>query len=569
VVADDPWLVLASARRAVAHGRLRTASEAYARAEAAFGVGRGGESARVERSLLRPWIDSRPERQPTWSGLLRAATVRDAAAAAREAPSLAGPLGQLVQGVSTVLAGRPDDGQALLLATADDPRSGPAVAFAATAAAALAPLWGARQTVDAAAVDELAEALGLPWAQRVSAAIVALSGPEPVSDQLRRSFDIELDDWGGALFALHAGLAAVRRGQPALVVLDEASARLRFLGADLLEAWARAALAHALAVEGRPGALESARQAADDARRIGAHGAALMAQMAAAVAAPDDADTWLQRARSSAEWFGLPEPALPAQPATAPPPAAPAAESPSSAMGPVRLRLLGQFSLEVGGHPVDLSAVKPRARTALRLLALHVPRPVHREVLCEALWPEADLESATRNLQVAVSSLRQTLEPGVGRGAHTLVVRDGDAYRLALPEGSDADLVAFEADVEAGRAAQAAGDRRAATEAFDRAIARYGGDLLPEDGPAEWVVGPRDRTRVDAADVAARLAGLALEDGDAEAARVAAERGLRVDRYRDDLWRRLVDAHRARGDQASAARAERDYALVLEELGVS
>ncbi len=100
-------------------------------------------------------------------------------------------------------------------------------------------------------------------------------------------------------------------------------------------------------------------------------------------------------------------------------------------------------------------------------------------------------------------------------------------------------------------------------------MARYGGDLLPEDGPAEWVVGARDQARIEVADVACRLAGLALEDGDAEAACSAAERGLRADRYRDDLWRRLVDAHRALGDQASAARAERDYALVLEELGVT
>ncbi len=223
----------------------------------------------------------------------------------------------------------------------------------------------------------------------------------------------------------------------------------------------------------------------------------------------------------------------------------------------------------MNGRTVDLGTVKPRARAALRLLALHAPRLVHREVLCEALWPEADHESATRNLQVAVSSLRQVLEPGVVRGAHTLVVREADAYRLALPAGSDADLVAFAADVAAGRSAQAAGDRAAATEAFARATARYVGEVLPEDGPAEWVVGARDRVRIDAADVAARMADLALLDGDAEAACAAAERGLQADRYRDDLWRRLVDAHRARGDQAAAARAERDYALVLEELGVT
>jgi DNA-binding SARP family transcriptional activator len=579
VVADDPWLVLASARRAVAHGRLRGAADGYAQAEQAFGVSRGGESARTERSLVRPWIDARPDRQPTWSGLLRAATIRDAATVARDASTLVGPVGRFVQGVATVLAGRADEGQRILLAAADHPQAGPVIAFAATAAAALAPLWGAEGSVDAALVDELAEALGVPWAQRVGAAVLALCGSSPVPDDVRRSFDIELDDWGGALFALHAGLAAVRRGHPAIVVLDEASARLRFLGADLLEVWARAALAHALAAEGRPEALDSARQAADDARRLGAHGASVMAQLAAGVAAPDDSATWLLRARHAAASFGLPAPSPPVATGVAPaPPTSPqAASGPPATLTveaapsppPVRLRVLGQFHIEVDGRPVDLGAVKPRARAALRLLALHAPRSLHREVLCEALWPEADLDSATRNLQVAVSSLRQSLEPGVARGAHTLLVRNGDAYRLALPDGSDADLVAFATAVTTGRAAQAAGDRKAATDAFQWAMSLYGGDVLPEDGPAEWVVGPRDRARIDAADVAARLAGLALEDGDAEAACAAAERGLRVDRYRDDLWRRLVDAHRARGDQASAARAEREYAQVLEELGVS
>ena len=223
----------------------------------------------------------------------------------------------------------------------------------------------------------------------------------------------------------------------------------------------------------------------------------------------------------------------------------------------------------MGGRLIDLGSVKPRARAALRLLALHAPRFVHREVLCEALWPEADLESATRNLQVAISSLRQLIEPGVARGAHTLLVRDGDAYRLVLPGGSDADLVAFGAEVTAGRLAQAAGDRQTAAAAFERAMAGYAGELLPEDGPAEWVVGDRDRARIAVADIAARLAAMRLEDGDAEAACEVAERGLRADRYRDDLWRRLADAHRARGDQAAAARVERDYALVLEELGVT
>ena len=583
VVADDPWLVLASARRAVAHGRLDAAAEGYAKAEEDFGGGRGGESARAERALVRPWTEGGPERQPTWSGLLRAATVRDAAVVARDAGFLPAPMGRFVQGVASVLAGRPDEGQALLRGTAEDPEAGPVLAFAAMAAAALATLWGASGPVDAVALDELAENLGVPWAQRAGAAVLALCDSGPVPEDVRRSFDIELDDWGGALFGLHAGLAAVRRGQPAVVLLDEASARLRFLGAGLLEVWSRAALAHALVAEGRPEALEAARQAAEDARRVGAHGAAVLAQLAAARADPAQARTWMQRARQGAAAFGLPVPApleagggsgamgARARAAAVLPVAdlRPVPGPPGPTPAPVRLRVLGEFGIDVAGRPVDLNGVKPRARAALRLLALHAPRPVHREVLCDALWPEADLEAATRNLQVAVSSLRQCLEPGLGRGAHTLLMRDGDTYRLALPEGSDADLVAFCAHVAAGRAAQAAGDTGAAIDALQRAMSRYGGEILPEDGPAEWVVGARDQARNDVGEVAARLAGLALDQGDAHAACAAAEKGLRADRYRDELWRRLVDAHRALGDPAAAARVERDYAVILDELGVS
>ena len=594
LVADDPWLVLASARRAVAQGRLRAAAEGYGEAERAFGPGRGVESARLERHLLRPWVEPRPGRQPGWSGLLRAATVRDAGTVAREARSLPGPLGRFVEGVATVWAGRPDEGQALLLRAAAHPEASATVEFAATAAAALATLWGAAHPVDPVLVEEMADALGVPWAQRVGAAALSLLTPGGLPGQSSRPFDVEADDWGGALCALHAGLAALRDGAPAVVALDEAVSRLGFLGADLLEAHARAALAHALAVEGDPEALAAARQAADDARRVGAHGAAVRAEVAAAAADPARADAWAQRARGSAAHFGLPEPvAAPAAPAaaiTAPPAAVtagstgstaaataappdadpPSTPEPASGAGapPVRLRVLGPFGVEVEGRAIDISGVKPRARTALRLLALHAPRPVHREVLCAALWPEADVDSGTRNLQVAVSSLRQALEPGVARGAHTLLLREGDAYRLALPEGSDADLVAFRADAAAGRSAHAAGDLVAAVDAFERAIAAYAGDLLPEEGPAEWVIEEREQVRLEVADIAAQLATLRLEAGDADAARAAAERGLRADRYRDDLWRRLVAAHRARGDQAAAARAERDYHLVLAELGV-
>ena len=64
-------------------------------------------------------------------------------------------------------------------------------------------------------------------------------------------------------------------------------------------------------------------------------------------------------------------------------------------------------------HP---AAVKPRVRSLMRLLALHGGDAVHRERVIECLWPdEGDLRTGLKNLQVAISSLRQLVEPGVGR----------------------------------------------------------------------------------------------------------------------------------------------------------
>jgi DNA-binding SARP family transcriptional activator len=235
----------------------------------------------------------------------------------------------------------------------------------------------------------------------------------------------------------------------------------------------------------------------------------------------------------------------------------------------VHIRLFGGFRLEVDGAPRDLAALKPRVRMLLRLLALQGGRPLHREAIQVALWPEAPPDSAARNLHVAVSSLRQALEPGVARGGSSLVVRDGDAYRLAVGPDVGVDLVTFEEELAAAGRARAAGDLGAAMRGFESALARMTGDLLPEDGAAEWVVEPRERVRSEGVEAAQRLADLRLAGGDPEGAARAAAAGLRVDRYHDPLWRLLVDARERAGDPIAASRARAEHARVLAELGLA
>jgi DNA-binding SARP family transcriptional activator len=192
---------------------------------------------------------------------------------------------------------------------------------------------------------------------------------------------------------------------------------------------------------------------------------------------------------------------------------------------------------------------------------------VHRDELLAALWPDDDLQSGLHNLQVAMSSLRRLLEPAAPRGQAALVVREGDSYRLTVDAGSD-DIGRFERAVQLGRKASDAGDSVNAVSHLRQALATYAGDLLPEAGSAEWVVGPRERYRVVAGSTAQLLAECLLSLGEVDEAKAASERGLEIDRYRDGLWRTLIASCDRAEDRLSAARARHRYELVLTELEV-
>ena len=161
----------------------------------------------------------------------------------------------------------------------------------------------------------------------------------------------------------------------------------------------------------------------------------------------------------------------------------------------ISLRCLGRFSLAAGGVDLPWRNLRPRVRSLLMLLAMNHGRQLHREQLVEALWPDATLASGIRSLQVAVSSIRQCLS--MGGITEDALRRHGDAYALELPAVSD-QLADFERLAHAATRAP----RPEALRLRLAAIDLYAGDLLPEVGPAEWVVEDRARLRLLAAEVA-------------------------------------------------------------------
>ena len=566
---QDPWLMLGSARRHRAEGRWREAIDAYHRAERVFGSSEAGLICASERKALAGWLEPAPMPGNDWAGLLRKAVAHDPLAAKQLAGQLPEATGKLTVGVVCLLAGQMDQARRHLNAAADSRDATAALATAARLWAGVAALLSGdlQGMFDVEDAAERAETLGLGWVARLARAGLVLAqrpGSAREAEGLRAACERDGDRWGSGLIGLMIGWAAVYAGDNAAAPLEQATEVFHQLGAGVLEAWSRALLSLSLARNGAPEAREAALQAENLARYSGTPGARYFPYLALAESEPERAAEYHSLARSVLDECSL---APLAAPVPAPENVIPIGVGRS--LPSLSIRCFGGFSITVKGRPVDLTAIKPRARAVLRLLAVHAGNPVHREVLQTAFWPDADADTGARNLHVAMSSLRSWLEPGVGRGGSSLLLREGDAYRLAIQPDADVDLVQFSKALAAARVARLRGSVDDVATHFQQALELYAGELLPEDGPAEWAIEPRERFRAGALEAAQGLAELLLKRGDPAAAANACATGLWVDRLHDPLWKLLIQAREQAVDPGAASRARRDYARVLEDLGLT
>ncbi|MFH1474297.1 MAG: BTAD domain-containing putative transcriptional regulator, partial [Chloroflexota bacterium] len=570
LLVQDPWLTLATARRHRAEGRWVQAVDAYGRAEALFGSGEAGAACRRERLALAAWLDPRPGPAADWSGALRSAIAHDPLATRPTGEDEASRL--VAAGLGALVGGRVTDARRMLRRAADEDSCGPVIGSTAVLGAAVAGLLAGdpRAVVETEQAVAAVERAGLGWLARIGRAALSIAGAPAGAEYTRSDATAvrdaavrEEDRWGEGLAALAEGWAAMHEPEAAVEPLETAAARFRALGAGSLEAWARGLAALALARAGAPDAREAALGAEAVARSTGMVVVAAVAQRALADLDPVAAGDLGLAADGVLVEAGLVLPGVGRSASARPKP-----DGETDAAGPVEIRLFGSFAITIEGRSVDLGGLKPRPRAVLRFLALNAGRPVHREVLQETFWPEADPEAGAKNLHVALSALRRKLTPRAGRGASDLLVRDGDAYRLALPDGARIDLVEFERALTEARTIRARGATAVAVEALRVAFAAYGGDLLPEDGPAEWAAGHRERARAEAVEAARALAELLLDGNPSEAAEACAA-GLALDSHHDPLWRILVEARERAGDQAAATSARSGYARMLAELGVS
>ena len=232
----------------------------------------------------------------------------------------------------------------------------------------------------------------------------------------------------------------------------------------------------------------------------------------------------------------------------------PAALALEAAALPVWISVLGRFTLTRGGLPVPLSP--GQATQLLKLVAVSGGR-VPAEVAIDALWPEAGREAGRNRLRTVLN--RQRAEAG------EVIVRAGDMLMLA-PE-VQVDLELFQAE---GRRALALGlaEPALAVAVARAAVARYRGDVLPDDLYEEWARGPRERARRTMLQLLDLCADAATARGDLDETRRVIELTIDLAPYDDARYLRAATALLEQGRRGAALTVVRRARAALAELGL-
>ena len=218
----------------------------------------------------------------------------------------------------------------------------------------------------------------------------------------------------------------------------------------------------------------------------------------------------------------------------------------------IRIRGVGGLSVERDGAPVTRAAFgRDKARQLLAAL-LSARGPVHREVVFEWLWPELDVQRATRAFHVTLHALRHALEPDLPpRVPSSLVALEGETYRFVLTDHDHFDVAEL-LDLVRARPGEDPDGRIARLE---RAAALPSGEVFPEWPYAEWASGIRDAVAAARRDLRRALGEVLMGAGRPAEAAVHLTVLVDLEPEREEWHRMLMEAQAAAGERALALQA--------------
>ena len=223
----------------------------------------------------------------------------------------------------------------------------------------------------------------------------------------------------------------------------------------------------------------------------------------------------------------------------------------------LRIRLLGPVAIAYDGKPVAIASKK--ARALIGYLALRQGTAISRDVVTGLLWGERSEGQARASLRQTLSELRRSL-PGSSRQA---IIASKETVSWATGSAW--------IDVTVLETAAGSEDDKALRDAAEL----IGGELMEglSTGEAvfeQWLATERERLRLVAGSIYARLMGAAERRGRLEEALSYGLKLLSLDPLQEHVHRAVMRHYVAQGrHDAALAQFERCRRELMSQLGVS
>lgn len=186
------------------------------------------------------------------------------------------------------------------------------------------------------------------------------------------------------------------------------------------------------------------------------------------------------------------------------------------------LKLLGDFRIGANGILAEPQGWRLRkAVTLVKYLALAPNLRLHREVVIDRLWRHFSPSAAENNLRQTLHAARRSLAAVIGPSIPVLRLIEGMVV-LGTADAVQVDVVEFDR-----AAARARAERSRA--AYAEALARYAGELLPNDLYDDTIAERREELRAVQVDLLVGLAKVEANSAQFTSAVANLEVALRVD----------------------------------------
>jgi DNA-binding SARP family transcriptional activator len=223
---------------------------------------------------------------------------------------------------------------------------------------------------------------------------------------------------------------------------------------------------------------------------------------------------------------------------------------------------LGNFRLYQNDQWVYRWASR-KALSVLKYLVVYHPNPVSKDALMDSLWPDADPESARRNLHQAIYTLRHTLKAGSPEFQHVLFEKEH--YLLNPQMDIWLDFIEFEWHYQEGQQMEKEQRYYEAIRAYETAEHLYRGDFMGDDLYEDLPVARRQYFWEMYLSTVYRMTRCYLQLGQTRAAVVANQKVLERDKTQEPAHQNLMQCYIQQGQRNLAIRQYQNCVQILKE----